>query len=256
MKSTLSRLNLLISVFLFLGSCNFPQTEKAVEGNLILLDSISAPKDIQFDSIIHIYRASLQQEMNQVMAYSYMAMTKGSPEGYLNNFVADLVFEKGKKLYSPGDGQGIDFCLLNYGGLRAGLPQGAITRSRVFELMPFENEMVVVTLSPEKTWELFGYLAESRVGMPVSGLKLGIRDQDVAEIKIQGKDFDPTREYKVLTSDYLAQGGDNMTFFLEPRDSEILGMRVRDAILKHMEGKHEQGQKIKSKLDGRIYYQD
>lgn len=246
---------LFIILFLFVYGCTRTSGPFLVEGSTILLDSVSYPgQDSAWAAEILQYRASLEADMNRVLVYSEQVLERGTPEGLLNNFVADLIFEKGKLIYNPADGQGIDFCLLNYGGLRVPLPQGEITYARVFELLPFENEMVVVTLSPQKVQALAQYLASAKNGMPVSGIQL-IIDQDQPQyFAIQGKDLDFQRNYKVLTSDYLAQGGDNMSFFLDPLHSEQLGVRVRDAIIAHMEALHEKGVKINAKLDGRIAY--
>lgn len=212
--------------------------------------------DPNIDSIIANYRSELDSEMNQVLAFSSFAMRKASPEGLLNNFVADLVFEVADELYDPEDGQKIDFCLLNYGGLRASLPAGQITKSRVFEIMPFENEMVVITLSAEKAYELFKYVASSQNGMPISGLRIGIKGGDLGHVLIQGQEFNPNRNYKVVTSDYLAEGGDRMRFFLDPLNTEMIGMRVRDAIILYMERETNSGNDLYSELDGRIYLMD
>lgn len=240
-----------ILALLFLVACSPAKEPVYVEGSVYMVDPLNVPgKDMEIDSIIADYRYELEQEMTQVLAYSGQTMTRGTPEGLLNNFVADLVFDIGREIYQ--NDQPIDFCLLNYGGLRAPIPQGPVTMSHVFELMPFENEMVVITLSPEKTLELFDYLATANVGMPVSNLRLQIDNGNVQMVEIGDQGFDPDRNYRVLTSDYLAGGGDNMTFFLEPLDYEYLGMRIRDAIIRHMKEKHQQGLQIQSRLDGRI----
>lgn len=206
--------------------------------------------------MISAYRSQLDEEMNQVLANSPFAMRKASPEGLLNNFIADLVLEVADDLYKPEDGQEIDFCLLNYGGLRANLPEGPITRARVFEIMPFENEMVVLTLSGDKAYELFEYVARSDKGMPISGLKIGARNGSLGHVLIQGKEFDRLRNYKVVTSDYLAEGGDRMRFFLDPLNTEMVGMRIRDAIILFMERETASGKELFSELDGRIYFME
>ncbi len=254
LKYLLSFLQIL--AFVLLISCeSTKESEITVEGYLIELDTL-INKDKKFDSIIGIYRHDLERELNEVIAYSEHVMERGTPEGLLNNFVADLVYNIGKELYDPDDENQINFCLLNYGGLRTSLPAGPITKANVFELLPFENELIVITLSGEKTWELFKYLAESEYGMPISGAKLGIANNKPKEVLINDEVFDRTKEYKVLTSDYLAEGGDNMDFFIQPLDSELIGMRVRDAIILHMKRINEQGKKISSRLDSRIYYID
>lgn len=238
-----------------LMACSPAKEHAHVEGTLIPVDrEHSAAKDHLIDSVISIYRADLEKEMAEVLAYSAQIMTRGTPEALLNNFVADLSLNLGHELYRPADARPIDFCLLNYGGLRAPIPKGPVTRANIFELMPFENELVVLTLSAEKTLELFDYLASASVGMPVSGLRMSIRDEEVREVSINGAPFNPERPYKVLTTDYLAGGGDNMTFFLDPLNTEYLGIRLRDAIILHLQRQHGKGEEIKSKLDGRISY--
>jgi 2',3'-cyclic-nucleotide 2'-phosphodiesterase (5'-nucleotidase family) len=244
---------LLVSfIMIFNISCREGLKDFSFSGKTILLESEKNKKDSLIESIIIQYRTDLEADMNKVLVYSSMVMERGTPEGTLNNFVADLVLERGKELYNPEDDKPIDFCLLNYGGLRVPLPKGEITFSRVYELLPFENEMVVVTLSGQKTLELFKYLATSTVGMPVSGVRLVIENNEPAAIYIDGKPFDENRYYKVLTSDYLAGGGDSMDFFLQPINYELLGVRVRDAIIEHMKEVHDKGQMISASLDQRI----
>lgn len=253
----LSRIGGLFLLLFLLWSCGHDQRSLPlyVEGKLIPVDKHTTPeKDQTIDSVIAIYRTALEEEMQEILAYSKHGMSRGTPEGLLNNFVADLCFEIGNELYDPKDNQPIDFCLLNYGGLRASIPKGPVRLSNIFELMPFENEMVVLTLTAEKVLELFDYLAGSSVGMPVSGLRIRITDEQVADVKISGSEFDPSRHYKVLTSDYLAGGGDNMTFFLNPLNEEYLGLRIRDAIIRHLREQHKKGNMISSSLDGRISY--
>ncbi len=240
-------------VLLLQISCKQLPGDINLDGTTILLDHNSAPhSDSIQEKIISTYREQLSRNFNRIVAFSAEILEKGTPEGKLNNFVADLVFLKGKALYHPSDNKPIDFCLLNYGGLRVSLPMGEITYSRVFELLPFENEMVVVTLTGQKTFELFQYLAKATEGMPVAGLRLTIRNNSPESILINGAEFDRNRNYKVLTSDYLAGGGDSMNFFLNPVYTEILGMRVRDAIFEHMETLHTRGERISATLDGRI----
>jgi len=242
---------------MLITACGHKDLPREVTGELILLDSVNVPvPDPAIESSLKFYREEFAREMNHVVAFSPFAMRRASPEGLLNNFVADLVSEVANELYEPGDGQDIDFCLLNYGGLRANLPAGEITRSNVFELMPFENEMVVLTLSGEKAYELFEYLAGSDRGMPISGLKVGIRNGELVNVLINGKAFDPDRNYKVVTSDYLAEGGDRMRFFLDPINTEVLGMRIRDAIMMYMERETASGKELHAELDGRIYVMD
>ena len=246
---------IVIAVFfsLFAASCSRPVSIGQISGRVLPVDSISAPlPDPLIDSILTGFRIAMGQEMNQVLALSAFPIMRASPEGLLNNFVADLVFETAQTLYKPEDGVMPDFCVLNYGGLRANLPKGNITMGNVYELMPFENEIVIVTLTGQKTWELLQFLAASQRGMPVSGLTLKIQNQQVAEARVQGELFDMSRNYKIVTSDFLAKGGDRMTFFLDPLEITMVGKRVREAIINHMKAANQRGEVLAPVLDGRM----
>ena len=200
------------------------------------------------------YKKELEKTMNEVLNSTDMAMEKDQPEGLLGNFVADLAYRIGNDKYVPMDDRKADFCLLNNGGLRTALPKGDITRGKIFELMPFENELVVITLSGEKTKELFDYVAKVG-GAPVSGnVRIGMEEELSKMILVNNKPFNPAIAYKVITTDYLANGGDKMVFYDEPINRESVGIKLRDAILKYVAAEKVKGNSLSAKLDGRIYH--
>ncbi len=152
--------------------------------------------------------------MDRVIIVSEMSMQKKTPEGLLGNFTADAALKQVENNFHSKDFYKVDFCFLNNGGLRAALPKGDITIGNIYSLMPFENEMVLLTLNGATTLKLINFIA-AKGGMPVSGLTMHIQDSKVTEAKIQGMPFDSTKSYVVATSDYLANGGDNLSFLTE-----------------------------------------
>lgn len=202
--------------------------------------------------MIHPYKETLEAEMNEVLIISADEFPKerGKTETKLGNLVADLSLEIGNNSYKKNHNDSIDFCLLNFGGLRTSLPKGEITRGKIFELMPFENELVVITLSLEKTNELLEYL-KTVGGQPISGFKLNTTNNSIdifEHWRFNGND----KKIKVITSDYLANGGDKMNFFLNPIKTEPIGLKLRDAILQYCINQNKKGKQLTGKLDGRI----
>lgn len=194
--------------------------------------------------------------MNEVLVISADEFPKerGKSETKLGNFVADLSLEVANGLYKPLDNDSIDFCLLNFGGLRTSLPKGEITRGKIFELMPFENELVVVTISETKIIELIMYL-KSVGGQPISGFEITFSDMTNEDDLKQLFSEDGLSQFKILTSDYLANGGDKMNFFLNPIKIEPVGIKLRDAIIQHCKEQHKKGNQLVGKLDGRITFE-
>ena len=206
--------------------------------------------DSAMNAHIAPYKSEMDQEMNVILAVSQQPMERGTPAGLLGNFVTDVILKKSKEYCA--DSCNIDFCVLNNGGLRNSLPKGNITRGNVFELMPFENTVVIVTLNGSEIKELADFIA-NKGGVPVSGLRMKIKNGMASEVTIGERALDLNRRYTVSTSDYLANGGDNMTFFSKTIRTISTGKKVRDIIIEHLSEENQKGRTIVVKEDGRIY---
>jgi 2',3'-cyclic-nucleotide 2'-phosphodiesterase (5'-nucleotidase family) len=176
------------------------------------------------------YRQKMESSMNKVVGFSAAEVRKSKPSGPLNNLVADMVFTS----FSEANEYPVDFCVLNYGGLRRPIPQGKILKADVYQLMPFENEAVIVKLRPQAMKKLIRYMYLSE-GQPVSGLHLVYKDSLASLVEIKGEAWDSTRSYYVLTSDYSANGGDRMDFFMERDTLFPSGMLLRDVIFEYLQ---------------------
>lgn len=237
----------------FLYSCSPAWRISKVDYSSYDLTGSLVPDDSAAAAEIAPYKSALDQTMNEVLNVSETAMVKDIPEGLLGNFVADIILKKANEHYKPSEGGRVQICVLNNGGLRTALPKGEITRGKIFELMPFENALSVVTISGGNLKKLFEYLAKTG-GAPVAGIKMGIENEKPVHILISGESFDSLRTYKVVTSDYLANGGDKYFFFKEPLKREDLNIKVRDAIIEFITEEKQQGRTLNSGFDGRIYH--
>ncbi len=226
-----------------------------VETTMVVLNSKSTPTaDSALIKTVQPFKLKMDSIMNEVIGFSEHELLKGLPESSLGDFVSDAVLKKTNDKYIPTDKSVADICLLNNGGLRNQLPKGAITLGNVFELMPFENTVVVLTLSGEKTKLLFESLVENN-GAPFSGAIIKTKGKKITELKIGGQDFDINKTYKIVTSDYLAAGGDKYFFFNAPLKIETLNYKLRDAIIDYIKDETAKGNTIKAQTDGRIKYQ-
>jgi len=237
-------------------SCSVYFVPRSCEATVIKIDSTSISyEDSVIKAIIKPYKLSLDSEMNEIIGYSERYMDKGNPEGLLNNFVSDVIlYEAQKRIKESNIDIKADISLLNNGGLRSSIPSGAITKRHIYELMPFDNEIVVIELSGEKTKELFDFVAMSK-GLPMSGAKMAMKDNYADSILIDKKPFDLSKSYYVVTSDYLANGGDKMSFFTNPIKKVTINYLVRDAIINYIREQNKKAKVIDSKLDKRIYFE-
>ena len=203
---------------------------------------VQAPVDSTVLAVITPYQNGIESQMNEVLCVSEMEMNKGKPESLLGNFVTDLCL-------NYADAQ---VCVMNTGGLRSSLPKGNITRGDIYTLMPFENELVVLELDIESFKGLVDYITK-RGGEPFSGmtLKASSKGYDIEEVSGIDDffDFNKGDKIRVLTSDYLANGGDKMWFFKDKEQIKV-GIKLRDAIIDHC----SKSDTISSKLDNRLIF--
>lgn len=208
--------------------------------------SISADTAIQ--AFYQPYKHQLDSIMDDIVAVSEEALQKRQPEGTLNNFFADAVAEASKD-------KGIDFDMVysNYGGLRISLPQGNIPRAKIFELMPFENAIVTVKFSGKDIQHFFDFMAEEG-GAAISGARFKIdkaRNKAI-DITINGQPIDLQKDYIILTSDYMANGGDAGKVFFRAKSVTEHNYKLRDAVLDYLEKLKKSGKTLKPVQDGRI----
>ena len=204
------------------------------------------PKDSAILAYYRPYKLKLDSIMNDVVAVSEQEISKGSPEGTLNNFFADAMYESAKD-------QGINFdvAYTNLGGLRISLPKGEIYRYKIFELMPFENAFVTVKFTGVEMQKFFDFIAEGG-GDPISGARFTIQNKKAVEITINNQPFDVSKNYIVLTSDYMANGGDGGAIFTKGIERIDLNYKLRDAIFQYLEKLNKAGKTLNPTNDGRI----
>ncbi len=253
------RLLLPIGILVFLiAACNHKSHVTGITPGYSEMNSTVEQSDSAVHAILFPYKLQLDSVMNAVVGQTAFAMPKepGKTETLLGNFVADACLAKGNSVYKPADGKPAQVCILNNGGLRASLPAGNITKGNVFELMPFDNEIVVVTISGPKMWDLVKFAAASG-GVPIAGMSIGMKpDKTPGKVFIGGVPFDSTQTYKVLTSDYLANGGDKMAFLKNPISSEKTGYLIRNAILDTFTEAQKAGKVIAPVTDRRMHYEN
>ena len=228
-------------VTLLIVACSPSYNLQSIDDEVI---AIEAPIDSTILNIILPYQNSIEAQMNEVLCISKMEMKKGKPESLLGNFVTDLCLEQ----FS----ESADVCIMNTGGLRSTLPKGKITRGEIYKLMPFENELVVLELNKSDFEGMLEYIV-SRGGEPFSGmtLKASSKGYDIEEVSRMEDylDFNKGNKIRVLTSDYLANGGDKMWFFKDKEQNKV-GIKLRDAIIDHC----SKSDTISSKLDNRLIF--
>jgi 2',3'-cyclic-nucleotide 2'-phosphodiesterase (5'-nucleotidase family) len=247
------RFSLSICAVLILFSCSRYLTVSQVNTKNTPVEIQNASIDSLVESIVKPYRDSIEQDMSKLVGVTATALVKGKPESKLTNLVADIILKYASD-YCAEKHLNInpDAAYVNYGGLRASLPQGEIKVGHIFELMPFENEIVMVKVSGEAIRKMAERIA-GRGGEGVSGLKLGIKNNTVGTLTMGGKAVDPSASYWVVTNDYIANGGDQMSMFITPLEKIETKAKIRDVLIHSLNNMYTEIGGIDVEMDGRIY---
>jgi len=192
-------------------------------------------------------KQKVDAQMDEVIGQAAETMTGHAPESLLSNFSADVYRQTATEFMKSN----VDISIVNLGGLRTEVPAGNITIRKVFELMPFENELVVVWLNGDKLMELLQYFA-SMGGEGVSGLRMEIENGKAVNITVGGNRLEDNRLYSIATNDYLAGGNDKMGQLAQHEKRVNTGIKVRTMLLDYIKGETRKGNKVQSQLDGRI----
>lgn len=197
------------------------------------------PKSASMQNLLQTYSDSVNANMNTVIATADVALDKKAAGGSLGNFMADAYFAMAKEKY----GLPVDIAFMNYGGIRlTQLPSGPVTRGKIFELMPFDNMLIIQRMKGNQLQQLLDHVA-SRGGWPVAGMTMQIVDKKAVNILIGGQPLDPAKTYITANSDFVANGGDDC-WMLRAIPQETNGYLMRDALFDYIIKLKKQGKNI------------
>lgn len=186
-------------------------------------------EDPEIAAMLHPYASRLRVSMDMVIAQAPYDITKSRPEGTLGNLTADMVRNAATTL----TGRNVDIAVINNGGLRVPLSQGPITVGRIYELMPFDNSLVILELTGAQVLALADELAAFG-GEPVSGIRFRIEEGKALDVLLGVSAVDPQRRYRVATHNFLADGGGDFPALWSPVAREDHALMMRDIFIRSL----------------------
>lgn len=224
----------LLLTFFFLFSCKEQKNYiTKIEGKKISITE-STSKHADIENFIQPYRENIDKDLNLVLAYNpeNLDKSKGEWQTNIGNFLADITLKKSNEIFQKKEQKSIDICLLNHGGIRSVIPKGNVSARQAYEVMPFENSAVIIALKGAQILELVNYIISEKKPHPLQGITFTIDATNNAKnIRVQNQPLDLNQKYYVVTSDYLANGGDNMAFFKKGTERFDIDYKLRNIII-------------------------
>lgn len=236
----------LLLIFIACNSCN-----TTYQGQSLQYKSYRIANTQQQDSalltFLKPYSDSVNNSMNGVVGIAEISLDKKQPESTLGNFMVDAFYTMAKEKYNTE----VDGAFVNFGGIRlTQLPAGNVTRGKVFELMPFDNLLILQKLKGDVLQQLLD-LTAGKGGWPTAGISMQIKDKKAINVLIGGKPLDPNKTYTIVNSDFIANGGDNADM-LRPVPQITNGYLMRDAIFDYINKLKGQGKNISANIENRV----
>lgn len=218
---------------------------------MVRLDSTyDAKVDPKLAKYVAKKRAKMEKLMQVVIAHSDTELVSYAPESPLSNFLTDLLLEESSKYTKDTVFANLDVSMLNFGGIRTSMPAGDITVGDMFRISPFENNLTFIILKGSELKKAFGRFSD-QLNAPYSGVVVAYKNNKPSQILVQGKPIEDNRLYKLVTLDFIADGGDHLLEGIQFVRVEKTGTLFRDFLIAELKAMTARGERVVGKLDGR-----
>ncbi|MDE5642181.1 MAG: bifunctional metallophosphatase/5'-nucleotidase [Muribaculaceae bacterium] len=232
-----------------LGKIDIDLDNLAITPTLLPVDSkAGAVTDTELAEWLVPYRQGLDSLYADKVFRASAEMPQGSEA--LKNFLSDFIYDRATE--STG---GVDFAIMNDGGIRRGLPKGNVGKGYILEMLPFGNSTVVLDIKGSDLADAFDVMAQGRVTAVsrqvdveyTPAVKNGQENTPgkIQSIRINGRPLDPDRTYRIATIDYLADGGDYMKPLLRARKVSQSDSDLAEDIIRYYQSGKGRGKTIK-----------
>jgi len=220
----------------------------AFAGEPIFIDE-TIPEDDGMLAVLDKYRPAIEALMTHVVGSSDVDLHGAREdirvrETNLGNLICDAMLQKTV-------GLGATIALQNGGGIRSSIPAGEVTMGQVLEVLPYGNQITVVTIRGE---QLLVALENGVSGVEdgagrfphVGGMRYTfdpaleagsrVSDTEVWDAASDGYvAVDSSTTYTLATNNYLANGGDGYDVFNLASERYDTGWLVSDALAEYLD---------------------
>lgn len=205
------------------------------------------PDDEQMVKVIGKWKDKLKQITDEVVTTSPAGLTRSyGEESNMGDMVADAMLNAHPEY---------DFAVTNSGGLRQDIDAGVVRVGDLISAFPFPNTIVQLQMKGVDMRAIFEHGAGLTNGiLQVSKGVEVVYDESkpigsrIVKCNINGVPLDDGKTYKVLTSNFLADGGDGFLIFKKTLSYKNTGVEMLDSMVKYL----KKFKTFDQKIEGRV----
>lgn len=202
-------------------------------------------------------RRQMEKQMQVVIAHSEDELVSYAPESPLSNFLTDILLNESSKYAKDTTFANLDLSMLNFGGIRASMPKGNVTVGDLYRITPFDNYLTFILLKGSELEKALNRF-DDQFNAPYSGAVI-IFDKDLKKwapsfIGVNGLPLDENRLYKLVTLNFIADGGDHLLEGIQFEKIEYTTVTFRDFLVAELKAMTARGEIVKGEKDRRAFY--
>jgi len=200
-------------------------------------------EDVAEKTLVDRYAAAVAPIASRIVGRLTAPAPKNVEDG--ESAAADLVADSMLAATRAPENGGAQLALVNGTGVRVDLPGGDVRYDAAFAMMPFGNNLVVMTMTGVQLKAALEqqYAIPIRAGFhapaalaPSAGFAFTVdmrqpEGSRVVEMRLNGQLINPASSYRVVVNNYLASGGDALSAFTGGTDITDKGIIDLDALV-------------------------
>lgn len=153
------------------------------------------------------HKARLDKKMDEVIGRCDVTLNVEAPQSPLSDLLTELMLRDGPAAIRQAP---CDLSVMNFGGIRTNLQAGDVTVGDIFRISPFDNYLVVATLKGSELRKAVSRFRQDALMAASSGMEVSYKANVPTRILVQGKELQDEQLYRLITLNFIAEGGDNI----------------------------------------------
>ena len=213
---------------------------------MVRLDSTYDSKlDPKLVSYMERHKARLDKKMNEVIGHCDVTMNVEAPQSPLSDLLTELMLRDGPSAMGQ---EPCDLSIINFGGIRTNLQAGDVTVGDIFKISPFDNYLVVATLKGSELKKAVLRFRLDALMAASAGMEVSYKNNIPNKITIRGQEIRDDELYRMITLNFIAEGGDNILAGVQYESLDYSMLIFRDFLIDEVKKITKSGKSVSEAL--------